>query len=329
MKNEELNFRQVLKKALERRSSLFTPSSLQKTDAFRLCDGETEGIPGLVIDKYGPVAIFQVFEHSSELSLEQLKLIAEWILSETSIESIYLKDFIRDRSQGDNKKEHYLGQAFAGKPAPPEILCKENGVVFEIHPYDGFSCGLFLDQRNNRLFIRQKSNQGSRVLNLFSYTCAFSVMAALGGAQTTSVDLSKKAIGWGKRNFQLNGIDPEAHRFYADDVFEVIKRSLRKNDVFDVVVIDPPSFSRGKKNKVWSLRKDYLGLLEEILPLVRKEGMCFFSCNLSDWDSESLWMQSEPILMRSGNWKRVSLPESPLDFAQANRRLSQWAAIKL
>lgn len=329
MPSRPSDYKDCLKKALARRAVLFEPSSLELTDAFRLCDGMTEGIPGLVIDKYASVAIFQLFEQAHELSLDQIRELGDWLLSHTSIESIYLKDFIKDRSQSSPHQDHYASEPFAGKQASPKIVCKENGAYFEIHPYDGFSCGLFLDQRSNRLFFRDTQKENSQLLNLFSYTCAFSVMGALGGAHTTSVDLSRKAIDWGKRNFELNGLDPHEHSFYSEDVFEFLKRRHQKNDSFDLILIDPPSFSRGKGNKVWSLRKDYRKLLEAVLPLVRENGMIFFSCNLLDWSSENLWKQSESILKLTGKWKRRTLPVSPLDFRGGSRSLSQWAAFKL
>jgi len=327
------NYINQLKGALEKRKSLFDPQQQEKTNAFRLCDGSYEGIPGLVIDKYASTAIFQAFENSIYLSLDEIRSLADWLIGNTGIRSVYLKDFIKDRSCGIQKQLHYESEAFAGEPSKSEIICRENGCSFEIHPYDGFSCGLFLDQRNNRLFISEKSNQKIRLLNLFSYTCAFSVMGALKGAQTTSVDLSKKALDWGKRNFQLNGLVPQDHFFYAEDIFDFIKRASKRGERFDLVVMDPPSFSRGKGTKVWSIKKDYLKLIERVVPLVTGKGRIFFSCNLSDWNSEILWENTLPIIKNEINhkaeWKRELLPEPPLDFKNGSRPLSQWAAVRL
>lgn len=327
------NYISQLKLALEKRKSLFDPEQQEKTNAFRLCDGSFEGIPGLVIDKYASTVIFQVFENSIPLSLDEIRSLAIWLIGNIGIRSVYLKDFIKDRSYGSQKQLHYESEAFAGEASESEIICRENGCFFEIHPYDGFSCGLFLDQRNNRRFISEKTNQKTRLLNLFSYTCAFSVMGALKGARTTSVDLSKKALDWGKRNFQLNGLAPQDHSFYAEDVFDFIKRASKRGEEFDLVVMDPPSFSRGKGTKVWSIKKDYLKLIERVVPLVANKGRIFFSCNLSDWNSESLWESTLPVLKNGinhvGEWKRELLPHPPLDFETGSRLLSQWAAVRL
>src|SRR5690606_10848358 len=126
---------------------------------------------------------------------------------------------------------------------------------------DGLSAGRFVDQRDNRARVRAAS-RGLRVLNLFAYTCSFSVAAALGGArEVVSVDLSKRALERGKRNFELNGLPLEPHRFVVDAAVKWLKRAARRGQSFDLAIVDPPSFSTSGKG-TFSVASGYLGLLE-------------------------------------------------------------------
>jgi 23S rRNA (cytosine1962-C5)-methyltransferase len=121
---------------------------------------------------------------------------------------------------------------------------------------------VFLDQRDNRRRVREAvaKQPGARVLNLFSYTCSFSVSAALGGAVVTSVDLNAGYLAWGKRNFGLNGLDAEGHHWVKGDSFDWLAAFAKKGRLFDGVVLDPPTFSRGTKKKVFRVEEDYAEL---------------------------------------------------------------------
>ena len=107
------------------------------------------------------------------------------------------------------------------------------------------------------------------VLNCFAYTCAFSVCAALGGARATSLDLSRKYLDWGRRNFELNGLDPAAHDFIYGDVFDWLKRLAKKGRSFDVILLDPPTFSRSPGRGDFRAETDYGRLVSLALPLLR------------------------------------------------------------
>src|SRR6202012_4428332 len=117
----------------------------------------------------------------------------------------------------------------------------------------------FIDQRANRAFVRRTTPK--RVLNTFAYTCSFSVAAALAGAESVSVDLSKKSLDRGRENFALNGLDAAAHRFFADDVLDVLPRLARKQESFDMIILDPPTFSRGNKGRRFQVENDLEALL--------------------------------------------------------------------
>lgn len=321
-----MNFDGIAKieKALEARAEVL---KLAHTDCFRLFDGSSEGIPGLVIEQFGRLIIFQVFEGECHLSEEQMLGIGEWILKKRGATSIYRKLFIQDRSKKAAGAEHYSRLPFVGVPAEEAVMCKENGIVFEIHPFSGFSTGLFLDQRNNRAWLASQS-QNQNVLNLFSYTCGFSVACAAQAARTTSVDLSKKYLEWGKKNFEHNQLNLENHRFVAQDVFSFLKNASKKKLQFEVVIADPPSFSRTQEGKVFSLKKDLNKLLEAVLPVVAPRGVLFFSCNLSEWNSTRLFKKAKEVLVSQGHWEQVRTPQAPQDFLISGSSVSQFAVIK-
>lgn len=322
-----INWKKHLESALELREKLFIESKDSATDSFRLFNGFQEGIPGLVIEQYGTVLVIQLYEPDWTGDEAQLKQIVLWLFEKRSALSAYKKVFIQDRSKRVAGEDHYSSTPFVGEPCDESVSCLENGISYWIQPYSGFSTGLFLDQRKNRAFLKERS-RGKKVLNLFSYTCAFSVACAKGGATTTSVDLSAKYIEWGKRNFELNRINEEEHHFVARDVFEFLKQAPKKNSTYDLVIADPPSFSRTKKGGVFSIKKDFEKLLKLMLPLVAEGGELFFSCNYSEWDSKGLQKKAQKIFEEEGKWKWIESPTSPLDFKNTLHPLSQIMAKK-
>jgi 23S rRNA (cytosine1962-C5)-methyltransferase len=124
------------------------------------------------------------------------------------------------------------------------------------------------------------------VLNIFAYTCGFSVCAAKAGAHTTSLDLSRKHLDWGQRNFRLNRLDPAQHDFIFGDAFDWLRRLARKRRLFDVVLLDPPTFSQSKQSGVFRAEKDYGKLVAAALPLLKPKGILFASTNAADWPPE-------------------------------------------
>ena len=179
---------------------------------------------------------------------------------------------------------------FWGEPAPDRFVVRENGVRFELSFDEGYSSGLFLDQRENRrrLLTRHVAADfpllfaqapASEVLNVFAYTCAFSVCAALAGARTTSLDLSKKHLEWGRRNFAHNGLDPAAHDFIFGDAFDWLRRLAKKARTFDLVLLDPPTFSTSKTGGTFRAEQDLGRLVAAAVKLVKPRGVLFASTN--------------------------------------------------
>ncbi|SMB91497.1 class I SAM-dependent rRNA methyltransferase [Deinococcus hopiensis] len=145
--------------------------------------------------------------------------------------------------------------------ARPEVTALEGGVPFLLRPGADLSIGLFPDARPLRAWVREHAPVGGRVLNTFAYTCGFGLNASLGGAEgVKNVDLSRKVLAWGQQNYALSGLAAPNTDFLYGDVFEWLRRLTRRGDTFDLVILDPPSFARGKSG-MWRAERDYAGLV--------------------------------------------------------------------
>ncbi len=170
--------------------------------------------------------------------------------------------------------------------ADRRIVASERGLRFEISFEAGYSVGLFCDQRMNRAYL--ESLRPERVLNCFAYTGAFSVAAARAGAETLSVDLAAKALETAGRNFDLNGLRSERHRFFVDDVFSVLPRLARRGERFDAIVLDPPTFSRGKAGRVFRVAEDFGRLVDMARAVLTEGGRLLLSTNVRGLDAVGL-----------------------------------------
>ena len=165
-------------------------------------------------------------------------------------------------------------------------VAMERGLRYGIDFAAGYSVGLFLDQRENRRFVRELAPKS--LLNCFAYTCSFSVAGAVAGARTVSIDLSKKSLARGKENFVLNSVSTKDHRFLVDDVMEALPRLVRRGEKFDVVVLDPPTFSRSHSGKAFHVERDLEKLLVLALETAEQGGRILLSTNCSDLDARAL-----------------------------------------
>ncbi len=183
----------------------------------------------------------------------------------------------------------------------------------------GLSPGLFLDQRCNRSFVF-KNSKNKRLLNLFSYTCGFSLAAALGQAKTvTSVDLSKTFLEWGKENFKQNGLNPDnpSYPFIKMDSLLYLKKCEKHGQKFDLIVCDPPSFSRNDKGKTFKIDKDYKSLVSSCLALLDQGGLLLFSTNYEKWDQNQFQKNLLKLLKELGlgsKFKQLELTDFAVDF---------------
>lgn len=266
------------------RSAFIDPA---ETNAYRLVHGAPDRWPGLRVDRLGEYLLSQ---SEGELKDEQRRCL-ESLGESLGARGVYHKRLSRQVRQLDPAEAS--PQHAGGERAPGRFIVRENGVQFELGFGEGYSVGLFLDQRDNRrrflvnhiaagfgLFVEAGAGDaGPVLLNAFAYTCGFSVCAALAGARVTSLDLSKKYLDWGRRNFELNGLDPAAHDFIYGDAFDWLRRLARKERVFDAVVLDPPTFSQSKEQGRFQLERDYGRFVTATLPLLRPGGVLLASAN--------------------------------------------------
>ena len=256
----------------------------QVTNACRLVHGAADGWPGWYVDRLGD---FLLSQSERPLSDEQRARLDGW-LKQFALRGAYhklLSRQVRQQRVAETSPRLALGEA-----APGEFTARENGVRFALSFSEGYSVGLFLDQRDNRrrflvnhiaagFPLFPNGPRGAEVLNTFAYTCGFSVCAALTGARTTSLDLSRKYLDWGKHNFALNSLDFAQRDFIYGDVFDWLKRLRKKGRLFDAIVLDPPTFSQSKQHGAFRAEKDYGGLVALALPLLRPEGVLLCSTN--------------------------------------------------
>lgn len=258
----------------------------QQTNAFRLIQGAADSLPGLYVDLLGDYLLSQ---SESALTPEHQQLI-EQCIQKHSARGAYHKMLRRQVQKAS--VEAACPQLVAGENAPEEFFVRENGIQFALRFTEGYSVGLFLDQRENRrrllanyvasdFFLRENANtlENCEVLNTFAYTCGFSVVAAKAGAHVTSLDLSKKYLDWGKHNFTINALDPNQHDFIFGDAFEWMRRLAKKGRSYDVILLDPPTFSRSKERGVFQAEKNYGDLVTAALPLLKPNGVLFASTN--------------------------------------------------
>ena len=262
-------FETLFRQAKEKRSAYYQD---ELTTAFRLFNQEGDGFGGLTVDLYGDYAVFSwynsyVYQIRQTIS-EAFRQVFPEVLG--AYEKIRFKGL-------DYESAHVYGQE-----APDFFTVLENGVLYQVFMNDGLMTGIFLDQHEVRGSLVDGLAMGKSLLNMFSYTAAFSVAATMGGAsQTTSVDLAKRSRELSQAHFQANGISTDDHRFIVMDVFEYFKYAKRKSLTYDVIVLDPPSFARNRK-QTFSVAKDYHKLISQSLEILNPGGIIIASTNAAN-----------------------------------------------
>jgi 23S rRNA (cytosine1962-C5)-methyltransferase len=310
------------------------------TNAFRLIHGAADGWPGWHVERLGDYLLSESQEPLQPPQRDAL----EHLMKMLSARGAYHKLLCR-RVRKTSPAE-VCPRLVLGEPAPERFPVLENGLQFELSFGEGYSVGLFLDQRDNRrrlltghiaadfsLIEPTIKNEKPEVLNTFAYTCGFSVCAAKAGARTTSLDLSKKYLEWGRRNFSLNQIDLAGHDFIYGDVFDWLRRLAKKGRRFDVLVLDPPTFSQAKESGVFRVEKDYGKLVEAALPLLKAGGVLFASANAAGWPPEDFMACLEKAIRGAG---RKTLqqhyspqpPDFPVSREEAAYLKAVWARIE-
>lgn len=291
----------LLQKAVTRRASLLTP----ETTGVRLIDGAGDGLPGLILETFA----------------------GHWLVSTTSNHiAPQVREWLRD--QGASCYWKRLDQHQKESPSHlcgPEVkepfLMKENGIVSEISFQSGYSQGIFLDQRDNRAEVRKRMAPGLKLLNTFAYTGAFSVHAAMAGAETTTLDLSQPYLDWAKRNLSHNGLDPAAHHFCKGDTFHWLRRFAKQGRTFDGIVLDPPTFSRDEKGKVFRVEENFGELAALAADVLAPDGWILCSTNCKNLPLNEFQKQLRNAIRRPMNARHSPMPA---DFTDEAYLKSVW-----
>lgn len=261
-------FDEKIIKAFDQRRSFYENPN---TTAFRVFNGEGDGVGGLTIDYFSG---FYLINWYSEGIYQFKHEVVEALKKNTNFRGIYEKKrFATDGKYVDDD------DFVTGERGEFPLIVQENGVNIAVYLNEGAMVGVFLDQREVRKTIQNRYAYGKTVLNTFSYTGAFSVFAGLGGAaKTTSVDLANRSLPKTIEQFALNELDYQEHEIFVEDVFKFFKRAIKKNKRYDTVILDPPSFARSKK-MTFSAAKDYKNLLKEAIAITEEDGVIVASTN--------------------------------------------------
>jgi 23S rRNA G2069 N7-methylase RlmK/C1962 C5-methylase RlmI len=275
------------------------------TNCFRIYDKDIKEYP-LAIDYYDGRFCVHYFRQARDLEEPPEALCNEineaiFSLFQAKQEFIYWRTRIKRRQTEQYEKLEASEDFF---------IVQEHGAKFKVNLLDYLDTGLFLDHRETRQ-MAAKEAKGKRLLNLFAYTCSFSVHAALAGAVfTKSVDMSNTYTRWGKENFILNNIPLNNHPIVRADCLKFLEEEVRSRQQYDVIVIDPPTLSRSKKmEEFFDIQSDYVLLLENALKLLAKGGVIFFSTN-------SKRFKLDPEMFSACRIIDITAKTIPLDFHQ-------------
>jgi len=296
--------------ALARRDSLLHSTH---TNAYRLIHRAADGFPDLTVDRYADVLIANLYSAGLKVT-PPLDLLRE-IVEKTHARSVYIKYRPAEASK--------LSKAQLDSLAPPtpiigdpveQVIVKENGIKFIIRPADGLSSGLFLDMRKMRAWVRDNA-EDKTVLNCFAYTCGFGVAALVGGAtRAVNIDISKKYLEWGKENATLNGFTPDPKDFIRGDVFDWLKRFGKRDQKFDIVILDPPPYSTTKESR-FSIQRDYADLVSLAAKVVAPKGYLIACANAAELSEKQFVSQIKKVISEQLSVNVVSIGHEPeLDF---------------
>ena len=207
-----------------------------------------------------------------------------------------------------------------------QTVAAESYLRFGIDFGTGYSPGLFLDQRENRRYVRHITPK--RLLNCFAYTCSFSVYAACNGGSTLNVDVSKKYLARGRENFALNNLSTVDHRFITDDVRSVLPRLARRGEKFDAIILDPPTFSRSPEGKTFQVQHDFENLLINALAVAERDAHVLVSTNCSAIGVRALEVMARYCLKEARRAATFHRPLPLPDFPPRTGASSVWIALR-
>ncbi|MBF0479651.1 MAG: class I SAM-dependent rRNA methyltransferase [Candidatus Omnitrophica bacterium] len=251
------------------------------TNAIRLVNsmGDDEELSGLILEQYHQHFVAQIFD---ERWLKEKKLLRDFVKEQGGV---YL--VIKDRTESASSHPDDIKRNVWIEHNSSQTIVEENGLNFGVDLNDTLNTGLFLDMRHNRKVVSGLA-ANRKVLNCFAYTCSFGVYCRHKGAiSVVNVDVSKKSLDRGRANYELNGIVPEKNEFIRADAVEYLEKAVKKDNRFDLIILDPPSFAR-HEGKIFSVKKDLAGLIANAVKVLNPDGVLFVSTNLSDMNPEYL-----------------------------------------
>lgn len=265
-----------LRKNQKRLKSYIKDNNLE---AFRLYDKDIPEYP-YIIDVYGSKLV--IFEKGKKLQDDERSLKFNHLADiKTALNELYpeyevvVKERVQNKGKQQYEKQENIRHFFTVTEGP---------LKFRVNTYDYIDCGLFLDHRPLRKKI-MKEAQNKSVLNLYCYTGAISVAAAFAGAKVTSVDMSKTYLKWAEKNFELNKFDPKDHKFLREDISAWLPDF---HETFDLIVLDPPSFSNSKKMEdIFDIQRDHVEILKSLAKNLNDAGKLYFSNNLRNFKLDS------------------------------------------
>lgn len=259
---------QIITRSIKKRESFF-----KYTNAVRLVNGIGDGLNGFVLEQYNRHFVVQVFE---KMWLDELPALKRFF------SDVYAADYviIKDRTDSASSNPDAFRTQVLIEKTPSTTTVQENGLKFSVDLNDGLNSGLFLDMRHNRSRVASFAKD-KKVLNCFAYTCSFGVHCKAAGALSVSnVDVSQKCLQKGRQNYELNALSVGEYEFVRADVGYYLDRAVAKANCFDMIILDPPSFSR-HDNKVFSVKKDLLGLMTLAIKALNPGGQLFVATNCS------------------------------------------------
>ena len=283
------------------------------TSSCRVIFGEADFLPGLVVDKFSDVLVVQSLALGIDRMKETIVELLKEILAEDGIQirGVYERSDAKVRTQEGMERV----KGFIGEPFVPLVEIIENGVKYQVDVKDGQKTGFFLDQKYNRLAI-QKLCKGARVLDCFTHTGSFALNAGIAGAaEVTGVDASELAVHQAEENAKLNGLEDRV-KFICEDVFELLPELEKKGEKYDVVILDPPAFTKSR-NSIKNAVRGYREINLRAMKLVKDRGF-LATCSCSHFMDYELFTQTIGQAARNAHKRlrqvefRTQAPDHPI-----------------
>lgn len=308
-------FMEKFQLAIAKRQSFFVDET---TTAFRLFNGEGDGVGGITVDYYADYLVISWYNETIHYFKKMIvdSLLQVFPNAKGVVEKIRFKSELEE------------SRWLAGEKPQEPLIVLENGVSYAVYLDEGYMTGIFLDQKEVRGRLTEGLAAGQKVLNMFSYTGAFSVAAAYGGAlETTSVDLAQRSLPKTQEQFEVNGLPLEQQKIIVMDTFDYFRYAARKNLSYNLIVLDPPSFARNKK-KTFSVAKDYGRLIEDSVDILTEEGMIIASTNAANLPLKKFKKAIETALSNKNvSYRLTESYRLPADFPASQFEESNYLKV--